>query len=85
LGKCKSAKGEKSEKERSMYNTGVTFWVDHYSQFVYLTIHENKKAEELLQSKLEFEEFALKHGVNIKKIRADNRVYTAKNIQDSLI
>ncbi len=68
-----------------MYNTGVTFWVDHYSQFVYLTIHENKKAEELLQSKLEFEEFALKHGVNIKKIRADNRVYTAKNIQDSLI
>jgi hypothetical protein len=61
----------------------VTFWVDHYSQFVYLTMHENKRAEELLRSKMEFEEFASKYGVNIKRIRADNGVYTAKIIQDS--
>jgi hypothetical protein len=61
----------------------VSFWVDHYSQFVYITMHETKKAEELLRSKLEFEEFASKFGVNIKNIRADNGVYTAKVIQDS--
>lgn len=52
----------------------VSFWVDHYSQFVYITMHESKKAEELLRSKQEFEEFAAKFGVNIKDIRADNGV-----------
>lgn len=44
----------------------VSFWIDHYSQFVYITMHESKKAEELLRSKLEFEEFASKFGINIK-------------------
>jgi hypothetical protein len=29
----------------------VSFWVDHYSQFVYITMHKTKKAEELLKSK----------------------------------
>ncbi len=61
----------------------VSFWIDHYSQFVYITMHEIKKAEELLRSKHEFEEFAAKFGVNIKNIRADNGIYTAKIIQDA--
>jgi hypothetical protein len=26
----------------------VSFWIDHYSQLVYVTMHETKKAEELL-------------------------------------
>ncbi len=60
-----------------------TFWIDHYSQFVYVTMHETKKAEELLRSKQEFEEFAQRYGVNIKNIRADNGVYTAKMIHES--
>jgi hypothetical protein len=61
----------------------VSFWVDHYSQFIYITMHETKKAEELLKSKLEFEEYAAQFGVNIKSIRADNGVYTAKLFQES--
>jgi hypothetical protein len=46
-------------------------------------MHETKKAEELLKSKLEFEDYAARFGVNIKSIRADNGIYTAKVIQDS--
>jgi hypothetical protein len=60
-----------------------SFWVDYYSQFVYVTMHESKRAEELLRSKLEFEEYAARFGINIKNIRADNGVYTAKVIKDS--
>jgi hypothetical protein len=61
----------------------VSFWVDHYSQFVYVTMHESKKTEELLRSKLEFEEYAARFGVRIKNIRAGNGVYTAKLFQNS--
>jgi hypothetical protein len=46
-------------------------------------MHETKKAEELLRSKLEFEEYAAHFGINIKNIRADNGVYTANIIQES--
>jgi transposase InsO family protein len=46
-------------------------------------MHESKKAEELVRSKLEFEAFASRYGVNIKSIRADNGVYTAKLFQES--
>jgi hypothetical protein len=62
-----------------------TFWIDHYSQFVYVTMHESKKAEELLRSKHEFEDFSARYGVSIKNIRADNGVYTAKIIHDSCL
>jgi hypothetical protein len=61
----------------------VSFWKDHFSQFVYVTMHETKKVEELLRSKLEFEEYSAHFSINIKNIRADNGVYTAKIIQDS--
>jgi hypothetical protein len=60
-----------------------TFWVDHYSQFVYVSMHETKRAEELVRSKRESEEFASRFGINIKRIRADNGVYTAKLFQDA--
>ena len=62
-----------------------TFWVDHHSHFVYVTMHESKKAEELLHSKHEFKDFATTYGVSIKNIRADNGVYTAKMIFDSCL
>jgi len=67
-------------KQRYKY---ATFWMDHYLQFVYVTMHKTKKAEELLRSKAEFEEFAVHFGVSIKRIRANNGAYTAKIIQDS--
>jgi hypothetical protein len=48
-------------------------------------MHKTKKAEELLRSKLEFEEFASKHGIKIQSIREDNGVYTAKMFQDACL
>jgi hypothetical protein len=60
-----------------------SFWVDHYSQFVYVTMHETKCAEELVRSKHEFEDFVSRYNIKIKNIRADNGVYTAKLFQES--
>jgi hypothetical protein len=60
-----------------------SFWVDHYSQFMYVTMHESKRAEELVKSKLEFKDFASRYDIKIKSIRADNGVYTAKLFQES--
>jgi hypothetical protein len=60
----------------------ATFWIDHFSKFVYITLHDSKRAEDLLKSKLEFEEFAARYGVNISHIRADNGAYTAKILAD---
>jgi hypothetical protein len=62
-----------------------SFWIDHFSKFVYVTMHESKKAEELLRSKQEFEAFAARHGITISNIRADNGVYTAKLFQDDCL
>jgi len=60
-----------------------SFWIDHYSKFVYVTMHETKHAAELVRSKLEFETFARRYNVKIHAIRADNGVYAAKAFQDS--
>ena len=49
----------------------------------YVTFHESKRAEELIRSKLEFEDFASCYQVKIKNIWADNEVYIAKPFQDS--
>jgi hypothetical protein len=42
-------------KKRLRY---VSFWIDHYSKFVYASFHETKASNELLSSKAEFESFA---------------------------
>jgi hypothetical protein len=63
----------------------VTFWIDNYSKYVHMTMHETKKAEELMRSKTDFKQFAAKYGVNIKNICADNGVYTAKSIRESFL
>jgi len=39
-----------------------SFWVDHYSQFVYVTFHKIKRAKELVRSKLKFKD--LHHATN---------------------
>jgi len=53
-------------------------WVDHYSRFVYVTMHQTKDAKEMLASKIEFEGFCRQHGVTIKSVRADNGVYASQ-------
>lgn len=55
-----------------------SFWVDHFSQFVCFTMHESKHMEELIKSKLKFEDFASCYGVQIKSIRANNSIYTPR-------
>ncbi len=42
-----------------------SFLEDHYSQFVYITMHEKKHAMEQVCSKLEFKDFATRFGVQI--------------------
>jgi hypothetical protein len=59
-----------------------SFWVDHFSQYVYVTMHKTKKVEELIPSNCEFEIFASKYVVTIKHIRANNGVYTARIFQE---
>jgi hypothetical protein len=43
-----------------------SFWVDHYSQYVYVTFQEIKRAKELVRFKLEFKDFASCYQVKIK-------------------
>jgi hypothetical protein len=61
----------------------VSFWIDHMSSYVYVTFHASKATTELVHSKTEFEQFALRYGVSIKNIRADNGVYLAQLFKDS--
>ncbi len=48
-------------------------------------MHETKWTEELVCSKLEFEDFTAKYNVKIKNIRANNGIYTAKLFQESFL
>jgi hypothetical protein len=66
----------------SRHSKYCSFWVDHFSKFVYVDMHETKRAEELLKSKLEFKDFSARFNIKIKNIRADNGLYTAKCFQD---
>ncbi len=60
-----------------------SFWVDHFSQLVYATMHVTNKSEEPIHSKQEFEVFASRNGTSIKNIRDGNGVYASKLFQDS--
>jgi len=53
-------------------------WVDHHSRYIFLTMHQRKDAKEMLQSKLAFEAFSKKHGVQVRHIRVDNGVYSSQ-------
>jgi hypothetical protein len=53
-------------------------WIDHHSRLIFLTMHQRKDAREMLQSKQAFEAFSKRHGVTIRRIRADNGVYTSQ-------
>jgi len=59
------------------------FWIDHYSKFIFPTFHETKAAAELIASKQAFQDFAARYQIKIKKIRADNGVYSSDPFQVS--
>ena len=61
----------------------ISFWIDHYSKYVYASFHETKASTELLSSKAEFESFTARDGVKIQAIRVNNGVYAAKCFCDS--
>lgn len=46
-------------------------------------MHETKRAEELVCSKLEFEDLASRHNVKKKHIRADNGIYATKLFKET--
>jgi hypothetical protein len=56
-------------------------WIDHVTRFVFPTFHETKHANELIASKREFQQFAARFNVIIRRIRADNGVYSAAAFQ----
>ena len=58
-------------------------WIDHYSRYIFLTMHQRKDAKEMLSSKQSYEAFCRKHGVTIKRIRADNGVYASQAFEAS--
>jgi hypothetical protein len=60
-----------------------SFWIDHYSKFIFPTFHETKAAAELIASKQAFQDFAARYQIKIKKIRADNGVYSSGPFQVS--
>jgi hypothetical protein len=74
----------KGSPSKLRYNY-VSFWVDHMSQFVYVTFHASKAATELVKSKAEFEEFSARFNFTIKNIRADNGVYSAQLFKDACL
>jgi len=55
----------------------------HFSRFIYLTLHQCKDAKEMVSSKNAFEAFTKRHGVSIRRIRADNGVYASQAFQAS--
>jgi hypothetical protein len=59
------------------------FWIDHFSRYIYVTMHQTKDAKEMLQSKREFELFSARYNVRIKSICADNGIYSSQTFKIS--
>jgi hypothetical protein len=76
-GKIPTTKGLPTSKRYKYCN----LWIDHATHFVFPTFHETKHATELIASKRDFEHFASRFNIRIKKIRADNGVYSAALFQ----
>ena len=80
-GRIISTKGLPSQR-RYHY---VNFWVDHYSRFVYVTMHETKEATELVKSKQEFQDYAARFGVKLKNTSSANRCAAVKKDSENCI
>ena len=81
LGRLPNTKGK--EKKDEKYNGGTIF-VDHATGYVHLTHQVSLRAGETVKAKTNFERFAMQHGVQIKRYRADNHPFKSQEFQKSL-
>ena len=62
---------------KARYNY-CTLYVDHFSRFIYVHMHEFNKGKDAVLGKAHYERFAGKYGVSIHHIHADNGIFTSK-------
>jgi hypothetical protein len=58
---------------RKRYKYAMVF-VDHYSDFSYVHLMQSQSAEEAVNAKQSFEDYAGSHGVEVKHYHADNGI-----------
>jgi hypothetical protein len=71
------------EPKKDKY-TGGTLFVDHATGYIYLGHQVSLRVGETLQTKHAFERFAMEAGVKIKRYRADNVPFGAREFTDDL-
>ena len=81
LGRLPHTRGK--EKKDEKFNGGTVF-VDHATGYVHLEHQVSMRAGETIASKTAFERFAMQHGVQVKRYRADNHPFGSKEFQESL-
>jgi hypothetical protein len=81
LGRLPNTKGK--EKKDEKFNGGTIF-VDHATGYVYLTYQVSLRAGETINAKTSFERFAMQHGIQVKRYRADNHPFKSLEFQKSL-
>ena len=74
-GRLPNTKGKESTTD--MYHGG-TIWVDHYSQYIHLSLQVSLRVGETLVGKRSFERSASDLGVKIKSYRTDNAPFNSK-------
>jgi len=60
-----------------------TFFIDHASNKVHITLNYSTGAEEAVSAKRRFEQMAAEHNVQIKRYHADNGIYASKIFKSS--
>ena len=60
-------------------------FVDHVSNMIFVNFQISSSAEDTIESKHAFEQFALSHGLTIKKYRADNGAFNTLVFKEAII
>jgi Reverse transcriptase (RNA-dependent DNA polymerase)/GAG-pre-integrase domain len=71
------------EASKMRYNGGTIF-VDHATSFIYIRNQVSLRVGETLQAKHSYEKFANEFGIKLKRFRADNLPFQAKEFLDDL-
>ena len=62
----------------------ATIFVDHYSDLDFVYIQESTSAEETINAKKAFEQFANERGVKIKHYHADNGIFASNGFREEV-